>query len=442
MCKFVANLKLKIMYRKILEDLITWKSSKRRKPLILSGARQTGKTYILKKFGKEHYKNLIYVNCENTPMMRNIFDQDYDVKRIINSLSAIANEEIHQETTLIFIDEIQEVQGGLTSLKYFCEDAPEYHIVVAGSLLGIALNGGTSFPVGKVDMMTLYPMTFGEFIIAKGEVKFLDFLKTKDWSIIEPMSTHYIQLLRQYYFTGGMPEAVAAYVDNASHKEVRTIQSNILSAYFKDIAKHAPKNEIQRIELVINNIPSQLAKENKKFVFGALKPGGRAREFEIAIRWLQDCGIIHKVCRVNNPEMPLSFYEDTNTFKLYFCDCGLLGALAKTPISQILTDDNYFTEYKGAFTENYVLQQLKSNPDLDIYYYTNEKSTLEIDFLLQHDSEIIPVEVKAEENLKAKSLKSFVAKHPNTHGVRFSMSAYKEHEWLTNVPLYSVGEWF
>ena len=438
----MADLMQKTMYRKILEDLIAWKSSKRRKPLILSGARQTGKTYILKKFGKEHYKNLVYVNCENTPMMRNIFVQDYDVRRIINSLSAIANEEIIKGETLIFLDEIQEVQGGLTSLKYFCEDAPEYHIVVAGSLLGIALNGGTSFPVGKVDMMTLYPMTFNEFVMALGEQRYLDFLKAKDWATVEPMRTHYIQLLRQYYFTGGMPEAVAAYIDKASQKEIRTIQSNILAAYFKDISKHAPKNEIQRIELVINNIPSQLSKENKKFIFGALKPGGRAREFEVAIRWLQDCGIVHKVCRVNKPEMPLSFYEDTNAFKLYFCDCGLLGALMKTSVSQILTDDSIFSEYKGAFTENFVLQQLKANSDLDIYYYSNEKSTLEIDFLLQQDGKIIPVEVKAEENLKSKSLKSFVAKHPGTHGIRFSMSGYMEHDWLTNVPLYGVGEWF
>ncbi len=427
------------MYRKIIEDLKAWKSSKRRKPLILSGARQTGKTYILKQFGKECYKNLVYVNCENTPMMRSIFVQDYDIKRIVNSLSAIANEEIAKGDTLIFLDEIQEVKGGLTSLKYFCEDAPEYHIVVAGSLLGIALNGGTSFPVGKVDMMTLYPMTFSEFMIALGEQRYLDFLEGKDWETIAPLAPHYIQLLRQYYFVGGMPEAVAAFVDNATHKEIRTIQSNILSAYFKDFAKHAPKNEIQRIEMVVNNIPSQLAKENKKFVFGALKPGGRSREFEAAIRWLQDCGIVHKVRRVNKPEMPLRFYEDTNAFKLYFCDCGLLGVLMKTSASQILADDNFFTEYKGAFTENYVLQQLKTNPDLDIFYYTNEKNTLEIDFVVQVDSKIVPVEVKAEENLKSKSLKSFVAKHPDTHGIRFSMSGYMEHEWLTNVPLFGVG---
>jgi predicted AAA+ superfamily ATPase len=267
-------------------------------------------------------------------------------------------------------------------------------------------------------------------------------LISKQFDIMTAMHEKYIGLLRQYLFVGGMPEAVAAYIDKASQKEIRTIQSNILAAYFKDISKHAPKNEIQRIELVINNIPSQLSKENKKFIFGALKPGGRAREFEVAIRWLQDCGIVHKVCRVNKPEMPLSFYEDTNAFKLYFCDCGLLGALMKTPVSQIIADDSIFAEYKGAFTENFVLQQLKANSDLDIYYYSNEKSTLEIDFLLQQDGKIIPVEVKAEENLKSKSLKSFVAKHPGTHGIRFSMSGYMEHDWLTNVPLYGVGEWF
>ncbi|MBR6179096.1 MAG: ATP-binding protein [Bacteroidales bacterium] len=427
------------MYRTIIEDLKRWKSSKRRKPLILSGARQTGKTYILKYFGKTCYKNCVYINCENEKDMKDIFSQDYNVKRVLNMLSAISGEKIEKNETLIFLDEIQEIRGGLTSLKYFCEDAPDYHIVVAGSLLGIALHGETSFPVGKVDMMTLYPMTFNEFMIAIGQEPLLDFVKSKDWMSITPLRNRYIEYLRQYYFVGGMPEAVAAFIENADFLEIRTIQTNIITAYKTDISKHAPKSEIQRIELVINNIPSQLAKENKKFVFGALKQGARARDFEIAIRWLQDCGIVHKVCKVSKPDMPLTFYEDQSAFKLYFCDCGLLGVIMHAPVNQILISNNIFTEYKGAFTENFVLQQLKADKNLEVFYYANEKSTLEIDFLVQLDDQMIPIEVKAEENLKAKSLKSFVAKNAVTHGIRFSMSNYMEHEWMTNIPLYAIG---
>ena len=430
------------MYRTILEDLVRWKNNPRRKPLILSGARQTGKTYILKYFGKKYYKNLVYINCENTPLMRDIFKQDYNVDRIMTSLSIISGEKIVKGDTLIFLDEIQEVYGGLTSLKYFCEDAPDYHVVVAGSLLGIALNGDTSFPVGKVDMLTLNPMTFREFLLACGQESLHQLLLSKDWNTITPLHNRCIELLRQYYFVGGMPEAVSAFVESGDYQEVRTIQTNILTAYKKDFSKHAPKNEIQRIELVLDNIASQLAKENKKFIFGALKPGGRAREFEIAIRWLQDCGIIQKVCRVKKTELPLKFYEDVSAFKLYFCDLGLLGVLMKSPVEQVISGNALFTEYKGAFTENFCLQQLAADPRFDVYYYSNEKSTLEIDFLVQKDSEIVPLEVKAEENLKSKSLNSFVSKNPQCHGLRFSMNPYREQVMLTNVPLYGIGYWF
>ena len=430
------------MERIVLNKLIEWKNSPRRKPLILNGARQVGKTWLLHELAHREYAKEAYIYCRKNEIARRIFTQDFDTERILISLRALTGVDITPGDTLIVLDEVQDIPEAIESLKYFYENAPQYHIAVAGSLLGISMHSGVSFPVGKVDEVNIHPMNFDEFLLAKGEEEMYKLLISKQFDIMTAMHEKYIGLLRQYLFVGGMPEAVAAYIDKASQKEIRTIQSNILAAYFKDISKHAPKNEIQRIELVINNIPSQLAKENKKFIFGALKPGGRAREFEVAIRWLQDCGIVHKVCRVNKPEMPLSFYGDTNAFKLYFCDCGLLGALMKTPVSQIIADDSIFSEYKGAFTENFVLQQLKANSDLDIYYYSNEKSTLEIDFLLQQDGKIIPVEVKAEENLKSKSLKSFVAKHPGTHGIRFSMSGYMEHDWLTNVPLYGVGEWF
>lgn len=425
------------MERSIYSSLKKWKDSPTRKPLILQGARQVGKTYILKEFGAREYSEVVYINCDDNNDMQNMF-VDYDVDRIIRSLSAISGISIKPSTTLLILDEIQEVERGLASLKYFCEKAPEYHVAVAGSLLGITLHEGTSFPVGKVDMLYMYPMDFEEFLLAMGKEQLVELLRNNSWAALTPLRGMLTELLRQYYFVGGMPEAVKAYVERGDIWEVRSIHSKIIDAYRNDMSKHVPKQQVQRINMVWNSIPSQLARDNKKFIYGALRKGARANDFEIAIQWLVDSGLVHKVHRISKPVVPLKFYEDMASFKLFLLDCGLLGALSETPPEQILIGDNVFEEYKGAFTENYVLQQLKSLPRTFVYYYSNDNSTLEIDFVVQHEAHVIPIEVKAEENLRAKSLRQFVTDNAGLHGVRFSMSDYREQDWLTNVPLWAV----
>lgn len=425
------------MERSIYSSLKKWKESPTRKPLILQGARQVGKTYILKEFGAREYSEVVYINCDDNNDMQNMF-VDYDVDRIIRSLSAISGVSIKPSTTLLILDEIQEVERGLASLKYFCEKAPEYHVAVAGSLLGITLHEGTSFPVGKVDMLYMYPMDFEEFLLAMGKEQLVELLRNNSWAALTPLRGMLTELLRQYYFVGGMPEAVKTYVERGDIWEVRSIHSKIIDAYRNDMSKHVPKQQVQRINMVWNSIPSQLARDNKKFIYGALRKGARANDFEIAIQWLVDSGLVHKVHRIGKPVVPLKFYEDMASFKLFLLDCGLLGALSETPPEQILIGDNVFEEYKGAFTENYVLQQLKSLPRTFVYYYSNDNSTLEIDFVVQHEAHVIPIEVKAEENLRAKSLRQFVTDNSGLHGVRFSMSDYREQDWLTNVPLWAV----
>lgn len=425
------------MERSIYSSLKKWKESPTRKPLILQGARQVGKTYILKEFGAREYSEVVYINCDDNNDMQNMF-VDYDVDRIIRSLSAISGVSIKPSTTLLILDEIQEVERGLASLKYFCEKVPEYHVAVAGSLLGITLHEGTSFPVGKVDMLYMYPMDFEEFLLAMGKEQLVELLRSNSWAALTPLRGMLTELLRQYYFVGGMPEAVKTYVERGDIWEVRSIHSKIIDAYRNDMSKHVPKQQVQRINMVWNSIPSQLARDNKKFIYGALRKGARANDFEIAIQWLVDSGLVHKVHRISKPVVPLKFYEDMASFKLFLLDCGLLGALSETPPEQILIGDNVFEEYKGAFTENYVLQQLKSLPRTFVYYYSNDNSTLEIDFVVQHEAHVIPIEVKAEENLRAKSLRQFVTDNSGLHGVRFSMSDYREQDWLTNVPLWAV----
>lgn len=425
------------MERSIYSSLKKWKESPTRKPLILQGARQVGKTYILKEFGAREYSEVVYINCDDNNDMQNMF-VDYDVDRIIRSMSAISGISIKPSTTLLILDEIQGVERGLASLKYFCEKAPEYHVAVAGSLLGITLHEGTSFPVGKVDMLYMYPMDFEEFLLAMGKEQLVELLRSNSWAALTPLRGMLTELLRQYYFVGGMPEAVKAYVERGDIWEVRSIHSKIIDAYRNDMSKHVPKQQVQRINMVWNSIPSQLARDNKKFIYGALRKGARANDFEIAIQWLVDSGLVHKVHRISKPVVPLKFYEDMASFKLFLLDCGLLSALSETPPEQILIGDNVFEEYKGAFTENYVLQQLKSLPRTFVYYYSNDNSTLEIDFVVQHEAHVIPIEVKAEENLRAKSLRQFVTDNSGLHGVRFSMSDYREQDWLTNVPLWAV----
>lgn len=426
------------MQRLVYNKLIQWKNSPKRKPLILEGARQVGKTWLMLELAKS-YRNYVYVNFDNDSWAKDLFLTDYDIERILLSLQAHSNERIIAGETLIIFDELQEAPRGLSVLKYFCENAPEQHVIVAGSLLGITLHTGQSFPVGKVNMIRVQPLTFIEFLRAKGEDIKADCIEQRQWDVIATIAPAYINLLRQYYFVGGMPEAVNAFVQNKDLLEVRDIQQAILSGYKNDISKHAPTGDVNRILMVLQSLPSQLSKENKKFVYGVLRNGARAKDFELAIQWLVDAGIVHKVCRVTEPGMPLAMYKELGVFKLFMLDCGLLACLAGVPASQILAADNIFREWKGAFSEQYVLQQLTASHDAIAYWSSND-SECEIDFVLQTDNEILPIEVKAEENVKSKSLHHFVTDlYPGLRGVRFSMKDYKEQDWLTNIPLYAVA---
>lgn len=425
------------MQRKVYNNLIEWKNSSSRKPLILEGARQVGKTWLMLELAKT-YRNFIYVNFDKDNWAKDLFLLDYDISRILLTLQAHSNERIVAGETLIIFDELQEANRGLGVLKYFYEDAPEQHVIVAGSLLGITLHSGQSFPVGKVDRIKVFPLTFIEFLRANDEEIKADCLVQKQWDVIASLAPAYTNLLRQYFYVGGMPEAVLAFVEKKDLLQVRTIQQNILQGYKNDISKHAPAGEVKRILMVLQSLPSQLSKENKKFIYGVLRQGARAKEYELAIQWLLDAGILYKVNRVTQPMMPLAMYEEMDIFKLFMLDCGLLACLADVPASQILISDNIFHEWKGAFSEQYVLQQLLVT-NRKIAYWSSNDSKCEIDFLLQTDQAIVPIEVKAEENVKSKSLHYFVTElYPNFHGVRFSMKDYVEQDWVTNVPLYAV----
>ncbi|MEE1058727.1 MAG: AAA family ATPase [Treponema sp.] len=426
------------MERTAYQDLINWKNKKNRKPLILNGARQVGKTWLLKKFGENEYESFAYINCDDTPEMKIIFS-DFDTQRLIRNFSSITGVEIIREKTLIVLDEIQEVPNALTALKYFCENAPEYHIIVAGSLLGIGLHEGTGFPVGKVDELSLYPLTFEEFCNALGKNILMNQVKEHKWNELSVLSHTFIELLRQYYYVGGMPAVVKDYCEKQNLKSVRDIQNQILADYKRDFSKHVPKEILPKVNIVWNSIPSQLSKENKKFIYSAIKKGGRAKEFENAIQWLIDAGLVYKVLRVSKIEKPLKFYEDFDAFKLFILDLGLLGAMVDVSAKDVLVNNTAFVEYKGTFTEQYVLQELitvKKN----IYYYSKENSNLEIDFIIQKD-EVYPIEVKAEENLRSKSLKTVYELNQSLKPCRFSMADYREQDWITNIPLYLAKEW-
>lgn len=427
------------MKRNLYNRLKQWKESKHRKPLILEGARQVGKTWLMREFGKNEYDNYIYINCENEPLAASLFDTDFDISRILRQIQSISKVRPEAGKTLIIFDEIQELRGGLTALKYFYENAPEYHVMVAGSFLGIALHQGTSFPVGKVDILTLYPFDFEEFLMAAGEEVLVDLWHSGDVQTLNNMSTRYVELLRQYYFVGGMPEAVSTYFTTSDQKAVRRVQQNILTAYRNDVSKHASKEETARINMVFDSIPSQLVKENKKFIFNVIKKGARAREFEVAIQWLIDCGIVYKVNRVNAVKMPLKFYEDISSFKLFLLDCGLFGCLCDAPASQILIGNSIFAEYKGAFSELFVLQQIKAKDCYGVFYWSSPSADAELDFVVQTEDKLLPIEVKAEDNLRSRSLRSFIDRNPDLHGYRISMSAYREQEWITNIPLYAIA---
>lgn len=399
------------MERFIMQDLIAWKNREDRKPLILLGARQVGKTYILKEFGQREFENVAYINCDNNAMVKDLFATDYNIERILLTIGAITGVNIQAGKTLIIMDEIQELHRGLASLKYFCEEAREYHVAVAGSLLGLTLHQGESYPVGKVNTLEMFPMTYEEFLLARGFKQRVDLLQSGMWDVVNSLRTLYIQHLREYYLVGGMPEAVKKFIDTNDANAVREVQKEILHAYEKDISKHAPDEQVVRINQVWNSIPSQLAKENKKFIYGVVKQGARAKDYELAIQWLIDAGLIYKINRVKTIGMPLKIHEDISAFKLYLLDCGLLGAMSNTPPAFLLLPNND-NSGKGNFTENFICCQLESLRNIPIYYYSKENSQLEIDFVVQIDTNIIPLEVKAEENLQAKSLKVILANNP------------------------------
>lgn len=426
------------MYRIAIEKLYKWKNSKRRKPLIIEGARQVGKTWLMKEFGKQAYADTVYINFDSNSRMADLFSADLDTDRLIMGLELYAGRKINSENTLLIFDEVQEVPRALASLKYFYENAPQYHIVCAGSLLGIALHPGTSFPVGKVDFLKLHPLSFSEFLMATGNERFAELLKKQDYEMITSFKQTYIDALKHYYFVGGMPEAVQSFAENKDFNEVRAIQKRILVAYEQDFSKHAPNEIVPKIRMLWNSIPSQLARENKKFIYGLVREGGRAREYETAIMWLSDCGLVHKVSRVNAAGIPLRAYVDLKAFKLFIVDVGLLGCMAGLRQRILLDGDDLFVEFKGALTEQYVCQQLKTIEDLGVYYYTNDRGSCEIDFVVDTGEQILPIEVKAEINLRAKSLKTYRERFEPELSVRTSMADYKKEDWLLNLPLYAI----
>ena len=428
------------MYRTAIETLLKWKESKYRKPLIIEGARQVGKTWLMKEFGKIAYENVLYINFDSNARMAELFTSDLNIERILLGLEIYTEQKILPEKTLIIFDEVQEVPKSLSSLKYFYENAPQYHIVCAGSLLGIALHGGTSFPVGKVNFMKLYPLSYKEFLMALGKEQLAKLLDVQDYPMITAFKQTYIEALKQYYFVGGMPEAVLRFAETKDFVQVREVQKNILGAYEQDFSKHSPHDIVPKIRMLWNSIPSQLAKENKKFLYGLVREGGRAKDYEAAIMWLADCGLVHKVSRVNAPNLPLSAYEDLKAFKLFISDVGLLACMAGLNQRLLLDGNNLFVEFKGALTEQYVLQQLITNEKLKVYYYTNDRGSCEIDFIVDTGEAIIPLEVKAEVNLKAKSLRTYKEKFEPKLSIRTSMADYKEEDWLINLPLYAIEE--
>lgn len=426
------------MERTTIQQLKEWKSKSDRKPLLVHGARQVGKTWLLREFAKREYRKEAYIVCRKNELARQLFSQDFNIDRILRGLRALSGVDITPHDTLIILDEVQDIPEALESLKYFKEEAPEYHIAVAGSLLGISLHQDVSYPVGKVNVINLYPMNFEEFLLAKGENEACKLLQSRDYDTLNLLHEKYTDLLRQYYYVGGMPEAVKKYVETGALQEVRDIQEGILQGYGLDFSKHAPKEQVPRIRMVWSSIPSQLFKENKKFIYGALRKGARAHDFEMAIQWLIDAGLIYKVPRCTKPELPLSIYEDLSAFKLYMLDIGLMGALVKTDPANILIKNDIFKEYKGGMTEQYVLQQMKSKDIAPVYYHKTDDSRLEIDFLIQRKGEMIPIEVKAEGNVRSNALSQFLSHRPDLQAERYSMLPYKRQGNLTNIPLYAV----
>lgn len=428
-----------IMYRKLIDDLIKWKNKNNRKPLILKGARQVGKTWLARYFGENYYENYAYINFDSNERIEKLFSGDYDIDRIIQGLKIESGVNIEPEKTLIIFDEIGEVPKAISSLKYFYEQAPYYHIIAAGSLLGVTLHENTSFPVGKVDFLSLYPLNFEEFLTALGEEKLTEAIKTLDLDMLTVFHDKINLYLKKYLYVGGMPEAVASFIDNQNFEEVREIQTRLLEAYENDFSKHVPNTLVPRVRAIWNSIPAQLSKENKKFIFGLIKEGARAREYENALLWLMDAGLVYKVYRTKDYKIPLSAYRDENAFKVYFLDVGLLGAKANLSSKTILEGDNIFVEFKGSLTEQFVLGELKTTSLKDIYYWSNDTGISEIDFMVENDGELIPIEVKSSYNLRSKSLKAFIQKYDSKINIRTSLTPYKKEEQLINVPLYIIN---
>lgn len=426
------------MYRSAMEQLNKWKQKSNKKPLIIRGARQVGKTWLMQEFGKSAYKEMVYINFDNNSQMKELFSVDMRIERIITGLELYAGHKIDSSSALLVFDEIQEVPQALASLKYFNELAPEYQIVCAGSLLGVDLHQGTSFPVGKVEFLDLYPLSFTEFMRAMGKGQFVELLEKQDFDMATTFKQEYIDLLKHYYYVGGMPEVVKTFSENKDFNEAREIQQRILDAYEQDFSKHAPNEIVPRIRMLWNSIPAQLTKENKKFIYGIIKEGARAKDYELALMWLADCGLVHKVHRVTVPNIPLKAYEDPKAFKLFLVDIGLLSCMVRMNQSVLLDGNELFKEFKGALTEQYVLQQLKTLKRIETYYWTNDRGSAEVDFLIDDGIRVIPIEVKAETNLKAKSLKTFCEKYQPKAAIRTSMADYKQEDWLLNLPLWAM----
>lgn len=426
------------MYRTAMDALLQWKEKINRKPLIIMGARQVGKTWLMKEFGKTHYEKTAYISFYNNKRMDDVFQADFDIKRILMNLNIESGVTITPGDTLIILDEIQDSPKVLESLKYFCEEAPQYHVVAAGSLLGVTIHEGVSYPVGKVDLLDLYPLNFREFLYAMDEQSLADALATKDYALIDNFSEKYLFWLKNYYYVGGMPAVVDEFRQNRDYAEVRQIQNDIVRQYEGDFGKHVDARTLPRIRLVWDSVPLQLAKENKKFFFGQIKKGARSSEYEIAIQWLVDCGLIYKVNRVNEPNMPLKAYKSMNAYKLFVLDVGLLGAMSELEAESILEGNDIFIEFKGALTEQYVLQQLISDTRYNPYYFGTEKATFEQDFLIQKGKDIVPIEVKAGENIRSQSLKAYCDKYKPNKAVCFSTLKYMDQGWMENIPLYAV----
>ncbi len=428
------------MQRTAVLKLKEWKESKNHKPIIIEGARQVGKTWLMKEFGKQYYEQVVYLHFDNNQKLTALFENDYEIPRLIESFEILSGIKINPDNTLIIFDEIQECPRALTSLKYFYENAPEYDIIAAGSLLGLMHHEGTGFPVGKVSFLNLYPMNFFEFARALGKEKLIELIEKKDFQMISVFKNDFEKLVKMYCYIGGMPEVVQNFVDNRDYKKVREIQKNILSSYENDFSKHVPSNTVEKIRMLWRAIPSQLAKENKKFIYNVIKTGARAKEYELALLWLKDAGLVYQVNRIKKPDLPLIAYQDLDAFKLFIVDVGLLSALTNLDVKTILEKTQIFEEFKGAIAEQYVYQQLKSVDDIPIFYWSNDSRRSEIDFVIQHGEYVVPVEVRAVKNLKAKSLNNFIQEYKSKKSVRTSLADYKLNDNnLYDIPLYAIS---